>query len=404
MIQHQKRFRLVAGIVAGTAIILALMSFFYLKSQKPLSPNEKVVPVFHQTFHKDGILFEKNGLLHFIDAKSGKDIVLCDKPNCPHTGSAVNSPQPTCNAAIDGICMDGYGIYRGQLYFISQTDSGGIFNKEIYQADVNGANRKRIAELENVEFIENVTYVDEYLLVPYITQNDPDSPNVELEKPIVGMAAINLSTYEVTYIPTKEGYNPSIWQAHEYKGEFYYIYTYLDIKTNEDETVDEQNHFFVELYSYDPATKSETKLVGGNNLSFLAFDGVYAYLIERTKEGEQVVQVKLTDGTKEAIFQDTNLRPSFFVDGNNLIYSIDIDNGQQWRLFDTKTKEISNIGKLLYFNDEESFGISAMIKDKVYIFYTDPEKDEFCDGYLSKQDFYDGKFDRKIPLLYPNEV
>ncbi len=402
MIQHQKRFRLVAGIVAGTAIILALMSFFYLKSQKPLSPNEKVVSVFNQTFNNDGILFEKNGLLHFVDAKSGKDIVLCDKPNCPHESYSFGNPNPVCNAAINGAFMNGYAIYGDRLYFVAQTDGKGIFNKEVYQADVNGANRKRIAELENVEFIENVTYVDEYLLVPYITQNDPDSPNVELEKPIVGMAAINLSTYEVTYIPTKEGYNPSIWQAHEYKGEFYYIYTYLDIKTNEDETVDEQNHFFVELYSYDPATKSETKLVGGNNLSFLAFDGVYVYLIERTGEVNHVVQINLDEGTKEAIFQVTDFHTVLLVDGSNMIYLVDIENGQQWKLFNTNTQESRSIGGELYFDSFEDFGIDAVIEDKVYISYTDPKNGEFCKGYLSKQDFYDGQFDKRIPVLYPN--
>ncbi len=400
---HQYWKWIVTGLTVALIVVFVLIISYLLKPFTQFSPNEKVVPVFHQTFHKDGILFEKNGLLHFIDAKSGKDIVLCDKPNCLHEGWSINNPQPTCNAAIDGNFMDGYAIYGDQLFFTAQTDRGGVFSKEVYKADINGTNRKQIAELTNVQFGGNVSFVDGFLLFPYINQNDPDSPDVDMEQPIVGVAAVNLSTHAVTYTPTKKGYNPSIWRAHVYEGKIYYTYTYLDIKTNEDETVDVQQHFFVEVYCYDPATETETKLIGGNGLTFLGYDGSYAYLVEQTEKRDRIIQMNLVNGEKTVLFEEDNMRASFFVDGDNLIYSIDVENGLQWKLFDTKTQISQAIGDAIQFDASDSFIIDAVIEDKVYISYTDSANGEFCNGYLSKQDFYDGQFDKRVPLLYPNE-
>lgn len=44
---------------------------------------------------------------------------------------------------------------------------------------------------------------------------------------------------------------------------------------------------------------------------------------------------------------------------------------------------------------------TAVVEDKVYVTFYD-KNGEYCEGYITKDDYYNGNFDRVVPLIYPN--
>lgn len=84
-------------------------------------------------YSESGILYEKDGILCFVDYATGKDVVLCTKPNCVHAPySAVNNPDPYCDAALPWDDMTETMIYGDRLYaFVTNFDSTAIYEKGV---------------------------------------------------------------------------------------------------------------------------------------------------------------------------------------------------------------------------------------------------------------------------------
>ncbi|MCM1104585.1 MAG: hypothetical protein NC409_10830 [Clostridium sp.] len=80
---------------------------------------------------ESGILYEKDGILCFVDYATGKDVVLCTKPNCVHAPySAVNNPDPYCDAALPWDDVIETMIYGDKLYaFVTNFDSTVVYEK-----------------------------------------------------------------------------------------------------------------------------------------------------------------------------------------------------------------------------------------------------------------------------------
>lgn len=88
-------------------------------------------------YSERGILYDKDGILCFIDYATGEDVVLCTKPNCVHAPySAVNNPEPYCDAALPWDDMTETMIYGDRLYaFVTNFDSTAIYEKGVSESE-----------------------------------------------------------------------------------------------------------------------------------------------------------------------------------------------------------------------------------------------------------------------------
>lgn len=88
-------------------------------------------------YSESGILYEKNGILWFVDYATGEDVVLCTKPNCVHAPySAVNNPDPYCDAALPWDDRIETMIYGDRLYaFVTNFDSTSVYEKGVSEGD-----------------------------------------------------------------------------------------------------------------------------------------------------------------------------------------------------------------------------------------------------------------------------
>ncbi|NLY49345.1 MAG: hypothetical protein GX059_10085, partial [Clostridiales bacterium] len=67
-----------------------------------------------------------------------------------------------------------------------------------------------------------------------------------------------------------------------------------------------------------------------------------------------------------------------------------------YKYYDLKKKEAKLVGKR-----NSAISPTAVVEDKVYVTFYD-KNGEYCEGYITKDDYYNGNFDRVVPLIYPN--
>lgn len=397
---------LIICIVCVVLILFGGLLFLLFSPKKNVNSNISVIePYSYMTFTDKGILHERNKLLYFADVKSGKDVVLCDKPNCEHVPLSSSNPTPTCNAAGIGSIA---AFYNDRLYFTVTEDA---FTQGVYEADTNAANRKKIAELEDVTNCTAVQFEDGYMIYAYQNTLVPGTIGDQQEKPLVGVALVNLSTHEVTYLPQKKDYSAQIQNVHIYDGNVYYTYDYNDVKIDYfslDMSLPEtqeylKDHSFAEIYCYDMEKKTETCIFSERRSSVLAFSENVCLIRDFSSTStECLFCIDLSTGKKAKLVEENNISGSSYVDGQRWLYSTDTDNGWKMKYVDLQTNQAYDIGQEMNVSTPYSFRDAYILGDLVYIFYTDPQSSEYCYGYLDKTDFYDGKFEKLVPLMYPN--
>ncbi len=88
-------------------------------------------------YSESGILYEKDGILCFVDYATGEDVVFCTNPNCVHAPySAVNNPDPYCDAALPWEDRNVTMIYGDRLYaFVTNFDSTTVYEKGVSESE-----------------------------------------------------------------------------------------------------------------------------------------------------------------------------------------------------------------------------------------------------------------------------
>ena len=90
-----------------------------------------VMPHF-SCYSEEGFLCNNNEILSYLDYKTGKSVVLCNKPNCSHQPYSSGNPDPYCDAAIPFDTLYHVLLYGRTLYAMT-TD---FFTTTIYQKEI----------------------------------------------------------------------------------------------------------------------------------------------------------------------------------------------------------------------------------------------------------------------------
>lgn len=99
---------------------------------------------FNFTAYKDGVFYnDKNNVLHYFDASSKEDVILCDKKDCQHSGKSCH-----------GYVGSSYSIFGDNIYTLNSDEA--VFT--VIKSDIDYTNPKEIAALGK-ELAENGDYV-----------------------------------------------------------------------------------------------------------------------------------------------------------------------------------------------------------------------------------------------------
>ncbi|GHV18823.1 hypothetical protein FACS189425_08390 [Clostridia bacterium] len=362
------------------SLFLLLLPLFLLPScAKPsVAESDDVAPMWgFNVFTHTGIIESSNGPVRFTATDSLDTVVLCDKPDCRHEPPSALNPNPSCLAQIPGLrCLL---FYQGRQLFITEVERAPL-NKRVYTADINGANRKMLAELENVLAINQVALYGEYLLLSYINNSALNEADLleDLEKPQVGIYAVNLSADKAVKLPVKEGFNAEISGFCLREGAVYYeavhsLWRY-DLTTGEEaEFWREKDGLALNGFADDYAVAwsadgamSLLPLVGGDALS-----------VAKPENGESF-------GNPVAL-------------GGQIYYSRWQGSSAWYERFDPATLDAVRVNP----NATTSLIVMAVFPDVVYVIGNDAN-DEYFYGVLSTEDFIAGEYGAVKVLVYPN--
>lgn len=245
-------------------------------------------------------------LLNFIDYKTNKKIILCNKPNCSHNSSVCNafveshfSPKED-NGGKKFSLMDFEGFvitYNNKLYVLDPFGDLFVMNKD-------GSNRTKLLSIDSKYSINNgFLYRDcVYLCVKYLPSYDG---NIEQEFSDedynIGILRINLKNSKYTEVLSfKTEIETTCLGIYENKVYFYYRSPNKLVSANNQQIVDnEENNHNVSLYYYD-LSKAEREYLIKNIKSYemddIAFDKGAVYYHNRKEE--KIIGLDLKTGEK----------------------------------------------------------------------------------------------------------
>lgn len=139
--------------------------------------------------------------LHYYDAANGKNMYLCNKPECRHEGDEF------CAATSDKYWVMDTVMYSGGLYITAVEKTETAFEYKLLKAALDGSSLSEVVtyfSIDNIDLIFNgsqeMTIHRNKAFLPYCIMH---SDNMEIG--ICGAAIYDMETGELTYLGEKEG-------------------------------------------------------------------------------------------------------------------------------------------------------------------------------------------------------
>ena len=356
------------------------------------------------------LYLDDSGILHLIETTSGKDMVYCDRPNCAHEGVSHNNENPSCPAAFWGLNKSGLVLYNEHLYFTgNMTNEDGLKTQYLYEMDLNGENRKKVATLEGVQDIRYVLYRDGYVIGAYCNRSEINDEGqiINDNKPEAGIFVINLDNYKVYMGDKITGEQVNITGIYYEEGTIYYSVIHFGDDVTElmvgGAAEDDFESFIYEnmlyeIYRYDIANKDTALVKSFDHISDLQLIDGDAYYV--SKEGYFVFDKRSGETKELAIDIDAGTLRGGFKKHEDALY---------YALFNSASNEVTyyrmengETDELMRVPPEDSFGIANICGQAVYINYTD-DKGRYCLGVLSINDLNQGRFIPRELRCYDEE-
>lgn len=176
-----------------------------------------------RTYGERGVFYQENGYLHFMDSVSGLDVTVCDKPECSHS-------RTECPAYFEGRV---YGAFweEDTLYLLTDYGADRFGELYLYEASVNGEDRKKAAELGEAQHVSYAVFTEKYIVFSYWNQYDENMK--ELPRDQIGVGLYDRRTGECRDILSREGWNARVYQLDLVDDEIYVSCFYYDLTAEE---------------------------------------------------------------------------------------------------------------------------------------------------------------------------
>lgn len=332
-------------------------------------------------------------------------IPLCNKPDCTHN---INT-SPDCNALANQ--PKGILSANGKLYFMEidkQTD-----NLNVICADINGGNRNTIAVIKHgmmsAGLIDHMRYSDGSLI--YTSYDIFDTELLEsanevkvLDKYIATVRSINMASGEVETLVKRQDYNARISNAVVDGDTLIYTFAYNTAPpSNRNNYTDEEwdKTYRYGVHCVDINTNEEECLTKGYDRMTLAnpcFDYFsYDRLIFFSGDTNKLYKYSEDDGTLTPFAECANINTWYISDDKSALF-LENENDDFFRRYDFESGNITDIPREgfspVYLN-------GVITGEKAWLAYTD-DNDEYCMGYMSRDDLMNGRYDNFKFAYYVN--
>ena len=111
-----------------------------------------------RTYGREGSFYSESNRIYFLDAATGAADIICDDAACQHKRNE-------CSAYFDGITY--VALEDDHLLVVTSADGNSGWDMRLYTADVNGSNRKLVAEFTTMMSIYQILFMEEKIIVSY---------------------------------------------------------------------------------------------------------------------------------------------------------------------------------------------------------------------------------------------
>ena len=116
--------------------------------------------------------------LYFLDKKTMKAQILCDKPDCLHADEPDPSKKTYCNAFFN-ITFDNL-IYYNKYLYILDAFSGNNSGYGLYQVSLDGTQRKQIYTFKN-QCIKSRSFIEDIFIIQFRIYHLPPGGKIKTD-------------------------------------------------------------------------------------------------------------------------------------------------------------------------------------------------------------------------------
>ncbi len=366
-----------------------------------------------ETIMENGIYYtcandDGDTLLCYYSKENGRVVPVCGSPSCTHTSKR----SPDCAALVDDV----FGFYPSGdklFYFFNNFENNSI---DLIECSSNGLNKRTVSSVENVfiPFIKSVKYGSDYVLLAYNIMYEINAEKVELDlggdvtleldKPKVLVKKIDLSSGDITTLVEKEGYNASIWGGIIEDDTLYYAFSeYTDKLEIDPETgeyaggLKREDVYRYGYYALNTKDGSDRKLsVGYDCLAPIApcFDHFSKDTVCYSMTNEKLYKFNANSGEFEYLADCYNASSNYTCDERDALF-LKTPDAENYTRYNFETGAFTEISRRDCPLGEVYLNSVYIIGDTAWFDYT-ADDDSYCMGYVDRNDFFDGNFDKTI--------
>lgn len=370
----KKRNLLIA--FAAAAVIVTGVFIFYMRSDHNDEKTADTYGYFDSIWctGKGAFSFE-NGYVDYYSPTSGKKVLICNKSGCDHSDG--------CPAAFDASVVTGITFNEQGLLYLSDEGCSRFDEKILYQADVDGTNRRKLHTFSSLQMISNVRYFGKYMFICYRCLLDEEGH--DLDEPEAGIIVYDLENHKDRILFKECKINADIENCFLYQDKVYFSYLYSDLDRNEvlkhaEDEAYMQEHYISEVCSIPLNVGKKKRLIDG--ISYMAYLPVInGKIIYSTKDA--VIAYDLEKEEKKKLIKEACDVIPVYPENERVI----LRPGNRENVDGKKTYYDLNVKKMSFQEVQcGNFVILAVVDDIVY--YMDREGNY---GYCTKKDFLTGK-------------
>lgn len=215
-----------------------------------------------RTYGREGSFYNESNRVYFLDAATGEADIICDDITCDHKSKE-------CSARFEGVTYT--ALEDDHLILVTSHGEDYLWNLAVYEADVNGGNRKKLGDFGTMLSVHQMLFMEDKIIASY--WNDMDENLEPMDENRASIAIYDRKTNTSKVVWEKQALNAITSDLQYYNDVVYFSVFYFDVTMEEVTQYGERSDFVTdrqrfELHALNLKDGSDTLIHEGDWESF----------------------------------------------------------------------------------------------------------------------------------------
>ena len=215
-----------------------------------------------RTYGREGSFYNESNRVYFLDAATGEADIICDDITCDHKSKE-------CSARFEGVT---YTVLEDDhLILVTSHGEDYLWNLAVYEADVNGGNRKKLGDFGTMLSVYQMLFMEDKIIASYWNDMDENLEPMDENRACIAIYDRKTNTSKVVW--EKQALNAITSDLQYHNGVVYFSVFYFDVTMEEVTQYGERSDFVndrqrFELHALNLKDGSDTLIHEGDWDSF----------------------------------------------------------------------------------------------------------------------------------------